>query len=289
LICILSIYPLFLPLIERQSHVIREQSIFSYCLISKMGKIIFITGASSGIGKACAYKFAEHDNTLILCGRRADRLEEMVRDLEDNFQTRAIALSFDVRNREEVATKISQLPGELQAPDVLINNAGLALGLDSVVTGNLEAWDTMVDTNIKGLLYITRALVPQMVARKSGHIINIGSIAGKEAYPNGNIYCATKAAVDSLTKSMRIDLLPYGIKVTQVAPGAVETEFSTVRFLGDQERAKAVYNGFEPLHAEDVAEVVHYAASLPAHVNINDLLLMPTAQASAAIIHRDNQ
>lgn len=254
-----------------------------------MGKIVFITGASSGIGKACAYRFAEQDNILILCGRRADRLEEMVCDLEGNFQTRAIALAFDVRNREEVSAIISQLPEELQAPDVLINNAGLALGLDSVATGNQDAWDTMIDTNIKGLLYVTRRLVPQMVARKSGHIINIGSIAGKEAYPNGNIYCATKAAVDSLTKSMRIDLLPYGIKVTQVAPGAVETEFSTVRFLGDQERAKAVYSGFEPLRAEDVAEIVHYTASLPAHVNINDLLLMPTAQASAAIIHRDNQ
>ncbi len=254
-----------------------------------MGKIIFITGASSGIGKACAYRFAETDNTLVLCGRRADRLEEMVRDLEDNFHTRAIALSFDVRNREEVAAKISQLPKELQAPDVLINSAGLALGLDSIATGNLKAWDTMIDTNIRGLLYITRALVPQMVARKYGHIINIGSIAGKEAYPNGNIYCATKAAVDSLTKSMRIDLLPFGIKVTQIAPGAVETEFSTVRFFGDQEKAKSVYNGFEPLHPEDVAEVIHYTASLPAHVNINDLLLMPAAQASATIIHRDIQ
>ncbi|MDY0102952.1 MAG: SDR family oxidoreductase [Lentimicrobium sp.] len=254
-----------------------------------MGKVIFITGASSGIGNACAYRFAAQDNVLVLCGRRADRLQELVRDLEGNFQIRAIALSFDVRNREEVAAQISQLPEELQAPDVLINNAGLALGLDSFATGNQDAWDTMIETNVKGLLNITRALVPQMVARKSGHIINIGSIAGREAYPNGNIYCATKAAVDSLTKSMRIDLLPYGIKVTQIAPGAVETEFSTVRFLGDQEKAKAVYNGFEPLHAKDVADVVHYAASLPAHVNINDLLLMPTAQASAAIIHRENQ
>ena len=252
-----------------------------------MGKIIFITGATSGIGQACAYRFAGKGNTLILTGRRAERLEELVHDLEKNYNTRAIALCFDVRNKDEVVEQISLLPIDDLTPDVLINNAGLALGLGPVGEGNSDQWETMIDTNVKGVLNITRVLAPLMMKRKSGHIINIGSIAGKEAYANGNVYCATKAAVDSLTKSMRIDLLPFGIKVTQIAPGAVETEFSNVRFGGDDERAKSVYNGFTPLQAKDVAEVIHYVASLPAHVNINDLLLMPTAQASATIIHRD--
>lgn len=252
-----------------------------------MGKIIFITGATSGIGKACAYRFAEEGNTLILTGRRAERLDDLVRDLEENYDTRAIALCFDVRNKDEVVEQISQLPIEVLTPDVLINNAGLALGLGSIGEGNSDEWETMIDTNLKGLLNVTRVLSPLMMKRKSGHIINIGSIAGKEAYANGNVYCATKAAVDSLTKSMRIDLVLFGIKVTQIAPGAVETEFSNVRFKGDDQRAKSVYKGFMPLQAEDVAGVIHYVASLPAHVNINDLLLMPTAQASATIIHRD--
>ncbi len=252
-----------------------------------MGKIIFITGATSGIGKACAYRFAEKGNTLILTGRRAERLEELVLDLEKNYNTKAFALCFDVRNRDEVAAQINLLPLDIRTPDVLINNAGLALGLGSVGEGDPDQWETMIDTNLKGILNITRTLAPLMMERKSGHIINLGSIAGKEAYANGNVYCATKAAVDSLTKSMRIDLLPFGIKVTQIAPGAVETEFSSVRFGGDEVRAKSVYKGFVPLQAEDVAGVIHYVASLPTHVNINDLLLMPTAQASATIIHRD--
>ena len=252
-----------------------------------MGKIIFITGATSGIGKACAYRFAEQGNTLILTGRRAERLDDLVRDLEENHKTQAIALCFDVRNIEEVVEQINLLPIGLRTPDVLINNAGLALGLGPVGEGNPDEWETMIDTNLKGLLNVTLTLAPLMMERKSGHIINIGSIAGREAYANGNVYCATKAAVDSLTKSMRIDLLPYGIKVTQIAPGAVETEFSSVRFGGDEVRAKSVYKGFVPLQAEDVADVIHYAASLPAHVNINDLLLMPAAQASATIIQRD--
>lgn len=252
-----------------------------------MGKVIFITGATSGIGKACAYRFAEQGNTLILTGRRAERLKELVIDLEKNYNTKAFELCFDVRNRDEVAAQINLLPLDIRTPDVLINNAGLALGLGSVGEGDPDQWETMIDTNLKGILNITRSLAPLMMERKSGHIINIGSIAGKEAYVNGNVYCATKAAVDSLTKSMRIDLLPYGIKVTQIAPGAVETEFSNVRFGGDDKRAKSVYKGFTPLQAEDVAGVIHYVASLPAHVNINDLLLMPTAQASATIIHRD--
>lgn len=252
-----------------------------------MGKIIFITGATSGIGKACAYRFAEEGNTLILTGRRAERLEELVRDLEENHKTKAIALCFDVRNRNEVVEQINSLPVEFRTPDVLINNAGLALGMGPVSDGNPDEWETMIDTNLKGLLNMTRVLSPLMMERKSGHIINLGSIAGKEAYANGNVYCATKAAVDSLSKSMRIDLVPYGIKVTQIAPGAVETEFSSVRFGGDEVRAKSVYKGFVPLQADDVAGVIHYVASLPAHVNINDLLLMPTAQASATVFHRN--
>ena len=253
-----------------------------------MGKIIFITGATSGIGKACAYRFAEQGNTLILTGRRAERLEELVRDLKEKHNTKAIALCFDVRNRDEVVEEINQLPVELRTPDVLINNAGLALGMGPVGEGNPDEWETMIDTNLKGLLNVTRALAPLMMERKSGHIINIGSIAGKEAYANGNVYCATKAAVDSLTKSMRIDFLPFGIKVTQISPGAVETEFSSVRFGGDEKRAKSVYTGFVPLQAEDVAGVIYYAASLPKHVNINDMLIMPTAQASATVFHRNS-
>lgn len=253
-----------------------------------MGKTIFITGASSGIGKACAYKFAEKGNTLIITGRRAEKLNDLARELQEKTGARIIVLAFDVRNRQEVANAVNQLSAEHKAPDILINNAGLALGLGPIETGNQDEWETMIDTNIKGLLNITKVLIPYMIERKSGHILNIGSIAGREVYMNGNVYCATKAAVDSISKAMRIDLLPHGIKVTQIAPGAVETEFSQVRFGGDETRAKAVYNGFEPLHPEDVAEVIHYATSLPAHVNINDLLLMPTAQASATIIQRNS-
>lgn len=251
-----------------------------------MGKTIFITGASSGIGKACAYRFAEKGNTLIITGRRAEKLNDLAIELQKKTEAEVIVLAFDVRSREEVSNAVNQLADDHKAPDILINNAGLALGLDPINTGNPDEWETMIDTNIKGLLNITKELIPYMIEKKSGHILNIGSIAGREVYTNGNVYCATKAAVDSISKAMRIDLLPYGIKVTQIAPGAVETEFSKVRFGGDENRAKAVYNGFEPLHPDDVAEVIHYATSLPAHVNINDLLLMPTAQASATIINR---
>lgn len=251
-----------------------------------MGKTVFITGASSGIGKACALRFAENGNTLIITGRKIEKLDKLALELKAKSVSRVIVLAFDVRKREEVVHAVNQLGEMHKAPDILINNAGLALGLDPVHTGNQDDWDTMIDTNIKGLLNVTKALIPFMTEKKSGHIINLGSIAGREVYQNGNVYCATKAAVDSITKAMRIDLLPHGIKVTQIAPGAVETGFSKVRFGGDDERAKAVYRGFEPLRPEDVAEVIHYATSLPAHVNINDLLLMPFAQASAAIIQR---
>lgn len=252
-----------------------------------MGKTIFITGATSGIGRACAMRFAHDNNTLIITGRREERLKVLSDQLKETFNGRIVPLVFDIRNQDEVIAAVDSLPPDIKAPDVLINNAGLALGLETIDKGNTQQWDTMIDTNVKGLLYITKALVAGMIERKTGHIVNIGSIAGRETYLNGNVYCASKAAVDSLSKAMRIDLLPHGIKVTQIAPGAVETEFSNVRFSGDNERAKSVYRGFEPLHPEDVADVVHYAANLPPHVNINDLLLMPSAQASAGLIHRN--
>ena len=252
-----------------------------------MNKIVLITGATSGIGKSCAEKFATSGYDVIITGRRLDRLNDLKIQLENDYKIKVMLCCFDVQDRAAVLSAINQLPDEWKKIDLLINNAGLALGKDSFEDANLDDWDTMMHTNVDGLLYVSKAILPYMIANKKGHIINIGSIAGKEVYENGNVYCATKAAVDSLTKSMWIDLLPYGIKVSQIAPGAVETEFSSVRFGGDEVRAKSVYKGFVPLQAEDVADVIHYAASLPAHVNINDLLLMPAAQASATIIQRD--
>lgn len=254
-----------------------------------MKKVVFITGASSGIGRACAYRFAADDCNIILSGRRADRLLALAAELREKYSIAAFPLPMDVRHQADVESAIAGLPPAFSEPDILINNAGLALGLSPLHEGSAEHWDTMIDTNIKGVLYVSKALLPAMVKRGSGHVINIGSIAGREAYANGNVYCATKAAIDSLTKSLRMELLPYGIKVTQIAPGAVETEFSEVRFLGNTDRAKSVYKGFEPLHEEDVANVVHFAASLPPHVNINDLLIMPTAQAAGGMIHRKSE
>jgi len=245
-----------------------------------------ISGATSGIGASCARIFAQEGCRLILCGRRQDRLDDLFESLTTQYGSRFLSLCFDVRNREEVFKAIESLPQEWKNIDVLINNAGLARGLSTIQEGNVDYWEQMIDTNVKGLLYLTRAIVPGMIERQSGHIINIGSIAGREAYPNGNVYCATKAAVDSLSKSMRIDLLPHGIKVTQIAPGAAETEFSLVRFDGDAEKATNVYKGFQPLTPDDVADAVRYVATLPAHVNVNDMLLMPAAQASAAIFNK---
>ncbi|PKP32862.1 MAG: NAD(P)-dependent oxidoreductase [Bacteroidetes bacterium HGW-Bacteroidetes-17] len=249
-----------------------------------MIKTALITGATSGIGKACAIKFAQNNYNLILTGRRDDRLQQLKKELTKNFKVEITTLTFDVRNREEVKSAIDTLKG--QTIDVLINNAGLAAGLDPIQEGSMDDWDQMIDTNVKGLLYITRNVAPLMVEKKSGHIINIGSIAGREVYPKGNVYCASKHAVDALTKGMRIDLLESGIKVTQIAPGAVETEFSMVRFKGNQQTADNVYKGFEPLHPEDIADVAFYVTTLPAHVNINDLLIMPTAQANGTTINR---
>ncbi|MDB4903016.1 MAG: NAD(P)-dependent oxidoreductase [Mucilaginibacter sp.] len=252
-----------------------------------MNKIALITGASSGIGEACAELFANEHYDLILTGRRLDRLENLAKKLNTKYDIDVVVSSFDIRNRDEVLSSLEGLPSKWKKVDVLINNAGLSQGLDPIQNGSLDDWDTMIDTNIKGLLYVSKVVSNWMISNKFGHIINIGSIAGKEVYQNGNVYCATKHAVDALNKAMRIDLLPHGIKVTAIHPGAVETEFSEVRFKGDKERAKKVYDGFEPLVAVDIAETIWFAVSRPAHVNINELIVMPTAQAAASIIFRE--
>lgn len=249
-------------------------------------KTVFITGASSGIGFACAEVFAREKYNLLLASRRIDRLHAMANDLQGKYGVKIHAVGLDVKDKSLVAKTWDELPDAWKEVDVLINNAGLSQGLDPIQNGDVEDWDRMIDTNIKGLLYVTRIVASVMQERESGHIINVGSIAGKEVYPNGNVYCATKHAVDALTKAMRIDLLPYNVKVTSVNPGAVETEFSIVRFKGDAERAKKVYEGFIPLKAEDVAEAIWFTASRPAHVNVNDLLLMPTAQASSTLFYK---
>jgi len=251
-----------------------------------MSKLAFITGATSGIGKASAHIFAKNKYKLIINGRRKERLEEIALQLKDKYAVEVLTLNFDVRNKQEVESAIQSLTDKWKNIDVLLNNAGLAVGLNNIQEGIYEDWERMIDTNIKGLLYVTRNIAPLMISRGKGHIINIGSIAGKETYPFGNVYCGTKHAVDSLTKAMRIDMVSEGIKVTQIAPGAVETEFSNVRFKGDDAKANAVYQGFEPLHPEDIANAVYYCASLPAHVNINDMVIMPTAQANATTIIR---
>jgi len=251
-----------------------------------MAKIALITGATSGIGEACAHLFAREKYNLILTGRRLDRLEKLAKKLNTKYNTEIAVSSFDVRDREEVISNLEGLPAKWKKVNVLVNNAGLSQGLDPIQKGSYDDWDTMIDTNIKGLLYVSKVVSNWMVDNKFGHIINLGSIAGKEVYANGNVYCATKHAVDALNKAMRIDLLPYGIKVTAVHPGAVETEFSEVRFKGDKERAKKVYDGFEPLVADDIAETIWFAVSRPKHVNINDMIVMPTAQANASTIFR---
>lgn len=247
-----------------------------------------ITGASAGIGQACARIFAENGYRLILTARRFDRLERIASQLTNDFDIEIKPLEMDVRNKESVLNAWNSLPAEWQQIDVLINNAGLSQGLDPIFDGDTDDWDRMIDTNVKGLLYVSRAVLPVMKERKRGHVINIGSIAGKEVYPNGNVYCATKHAVDALNKAMRIDLLPYSVKVTAINPGAVETEFSLVRFKGDHERAEKVYNGFEPLVASDIADAAWYVVSRPAHVNINEMLIMPTAQATGTLFNKDN-
>ncbi|MDR1864953.1 MAG: SDR family NAD(P)-dependent oxidoreductase [Bacteroidales bacterium] len=251
-----------------------------------MKKIALVTGATSGIGKATAQILARNGYNLMITGRRKELLEELKEELAIKYNCDVLALHFDIRNRTLVEAAIDRLPAAWKKIAVLVNNAGLATGLAPVQEGVVEDWEQMIDTNIKGLLYITRKVAPLMIEAGSGHIVNITSIAGKEAYENGNVYCATKHAIDALTKGMRIDLLKHRIKVTSVAPGMVNTEFSTVRFKGDKARAGQVYEGFVPLEAGDVAEAVWFAVSRPPHVNINDLLIMPAAQANAVIVHR---
>lgn len=249
--------------------------------------IALITGASAGIGAATAERFAKGGYDLIIAGRRSKVLEGLREKFKKAYSIMVYTLSFDVRDKVNVEHALSLLPDEWMQVDVLVNNAGLAMGLHPIHEGVLDDWERMIDTNIKGLLYVSRVVVPWMVARGKGHIVNIGSIAGKEVYPNGNVYCATKYAVDALTKGMRCDLLTSGIRVSQICPGAVETEFSIVRFKGDKERAANVYKGFEPLIAEDVAEAIWYVTQLPKHVNISDMVIMPTAQASTTLFNKN--
>ena len=238
-----------------------------------------ITGTTSGFGKATALLFAKNGYDLIITGRRKERLEELEKELLSFGNIKVLSLNFDVRKRDDVASIIGNLPEEWKAIDILVNNAGLAVGLDHIDTGNIDDWDRMIDTNVKGLLYVTRAVVPLMVKRNSGHIFNIGSVAGKEVYEYGNVYCASKFAVDALSKSMRIDLLKNNIRVSHIAPGMAETEFSLVRFKGDDDKAKSVYKGIDALTASDIADVIYYCATLPAHVCINDLVITATQQA----------
>ncbi|WP_166334804.1 SDR family NAD(P)-dependent oxidoreductase [Sphingobacterium chungjuense] len=252
-----------------------------------MNRTVLITGASSGIGQACALVLAKEGYRLALCARRTERLEALKNEiLKDLPETEIYTFTLDVRDADAVQQAMTALPEAWQQIDVLINNAGLSQGLDPIQKGKLSDWDTMIDTNIKGLLYVSRAVIPLMEDSKNAHIINIGSIAGKEVYPNGNVYCATKHAVDALNKAMRIDLLEKGIRVSAIHPGMVETEFSEVRFHGDIDRAKAVYNGVEALSGQDIAEVIAFVLSRRAHININDLLIMPTAQATGTIVNR---
>jgi len=246
-----------------------------------MNKIALITGASSGIGEACAHVFAREGFKLILTGRQTDKLESLASALNIQYQTEVAVAAFDIRNKNEVEHNLQTLPENWKKVDVLINNAGLSQGLEPINQGNPDDWDVMIDTNIKGLLYASKVVSNWMISNGGGHIINLGSIAGKEVYPNGNVYCATKHAVDALNKAMRVDLLPHGIKVSAINPGAVETNFSNIRFKGDTERAKKVYEGFEPLVAADIAETIWFIVSRPPHVNINDLTIMPAAQANA--------
>ncbi|APQ17170.1 SDR family NAD(P)-dependent oxidoreductase [Maribacter hydrothermalis] len=250
-----------------------------------MTKTAFITGATSGIGKFTAIHFALNGINLVLCGRRQDRLDAL--KVELGKEVKVHTLNFDIRNKESVQAAISSLPNEFAQIDILINNAGNAHGLDTIQDGSVDDWDAMIDINVKGLLYVSKALIPQMIERKTGHIINIGSTAGKEVYPKGNVYCASKHAVDAINQGMRIDLNGTGIRVGAVNPGLVETEFSNVRFKGDEGRAENVYKGFQPLKPEDIADIIYFVVTRPYHVNIADLVVMPTAQASSTIVKKE--
>ncbi len=251
-----------------------------------MHKTVFITGSTSGIGRACAEKFASNGFRVILNGRREERLQQFSDYLVKTYQAEVFKLAFDVRNKKQVYAAIESLPDAWRKIDILINNAGLALGLSNIDSGLEEDWEQMIDTNVKGLLYVSKAVMKDMIVRKNGHIINIGSIAGRQTYLKGNVYCATKHAVESITEAMRMELVADNIKVTLLSPGAVKTEFSQVRFKGDKEKAEKVYEGFQPLNPEDVADCALFCASLPQHVNINDMLIMPSAQVNATIFHK---
>lgn len=250
-----------------------------------MKKIVFVTGATAGFGKAIAEIFSKNGFDIIINGRRKERLDELEKELRNNGAD-VLPLPFDVRDKNAVKQAIDSLSGKWKNINILVNNAGLAQGLNLIQDGDIEDWDTIFDTNVKGLLYISRAVMPLLIQTGNAHVFNIGSIAGKEVYQKGNVYCASKHAVDAITKAMRIDMLEHGIKVTGICPGAAETEFSLVRYKGDAEKAKNVYNGFTPLNAQDIAEIVYFAASRPAHVCINDIVITPTAQANAMYIHK---
>jgi NADP-dependent 3-hydroxy acid dehydrogenase YdfG len=249
--------------------------------------IALITGATSGFGKATAIRFAEHGYNVIITGRRQDRLNELEEYIKENFEVDVLTLCFDVRNREETINELNAIPHDWKDVTVLVNNAGLAAGLSTIQDGDIDDWETMIDTNLKGLLYVTRTVSPWMIKNNKGHIINIGSIAGKDVYPKGNVYCATKFAVDALSQAMRIDMLPHGIRVTAIHPGAAETEFSLVRYHGDAEKAKSVYAGYEPLIADDIADIAYFAASRPAHVVLNEIVVTPIAQAAPPYWHKN--
>ncbi|MEP7164593.1 MAG: SDR family NAD(P)-dependent oxidoreductase [Ferruginibacter sp.] len=251
-----------------------------------MDKIVFITGATAGIGKACAEKFAAANFKLVITGRRKERLEALKKELEDAHSIKVMTCCFDVQDREAVFNAVNDLPESWKNVDILINNAGLALGRDSFESADMDDWDTMMHTNVDGLLYVSRAVLPSMIKNKKGHIINMGSIAGKEVYENGNVYCASKFAVDAINRSMRIDLLKYGIKVTAINPGAVETEFSVVRYKGDEAKAAAAYDGYTPLTPADIADTIFYCAGLPNHVCINELTITCLQQAGIYYFHK---
>jgi len=251
------------------------------------GKIAFITGASSGIGKACAFALAEQGANLIISARRSNIIEKLEEEIKAKYNIKVFALKIDVKNRQEVEWAVNSMPDDWKKIDILINNAGLARGLSKIYEDDIENWEEMIDTNVKGLLYVTRTVLPGMVERESGHVINIGSTAGHEAYPKGHVYCATKHAVNAITKSLRIDVVDKNIRVSTVDPGAVETNFSVIRFSGDTEKAKNLYKGIIPLVAEDVAEAVLFCATRPPHANIAEIIMMPAQQASALIFHRE--
>lgn len=249
--------------------------------------IIFITGATAGFGEACVKKFAANGYDIIIAGRRKERLEKLKQEIIDSHAVRVLCLDFDVRDFHACRKAINSIPDEWKNISILVNNAGLAMGLSTIDEGDISDWDTMIDTNVKGLLHVSKLVIPFLKNSPHPHIVNIGSTAAKDVYPKGNVYCATKHAVDALSQAMRIDLLPFGIKVTAIHPGAAETEFSVVRFKGDEEKAKNVYQGYTPLYAEDIAETAFFCVTRPPHVCINDLVITPTAQANALHLYKD--